>query len=195
MLREACHDTPCADLDDIPTPRSDTESTWCAKQELGWTDDTLEMQVSSRSDFKRIAARSLREMRVLFCTTGMFVGPSADGETSVILQSVDSDLLPYLVDAKNKLVYVCALDTVMDMLHQEGEFDLDGPGTLHVVTGQSPDVRSIRLKPLLGLEKHVRSEHFLGGPVRVERPCIASSTLRSLHEGGQRNVAREVFTI
>ena len=70
------------------------------------------------------------------------------------LLSVDRGGLPQNANPKHCFTWVCGLQHLHRMLASSEPFDLESISSVHLVCGQSPDMRRLRLMPPVHLEEN-----------------------------------------
>ena len=85
--------------------------------------------------------------RIDYVRSGKLLSPCADGITSCVVLSVDRAGLPDYANPKHCLTLVCSLEALHQQLSSVDNFDLEAISSLHLVCGQSPDMRRLRLRP------------------------------------------------
>ena len=120
---------------------------------LPWSHTVTELFPVLRRELKRHLLERLRSCRIQCVKSARLLPSGKSPDVSKVLLSVDREGLPQNANPKHCVVYVCSLKKMYDMLRERRDFDLERIGSLHFVVGQSPDLRRLRLKPLIPLEE------------------------------------------
>ena len=107
----------------------------------------------SAGGLKSLLLKRLRGCHIQYVKSARLLSVGSSPEISRVLLSVDRQGLPDNANPKHCAVYVCALDKMYAMLDEGRKIDLERIGTLHFVLGQSPDLRRLRLGPVVPLEE------------------------------------------
>jgi hypothetical protein len=132
-----------------------------------WTQNLELLFPVLRCGLKNHLLKRLRECHIQYVRSARLLSAGSSPEISRVLLSVDRHGLPDNANPKHSLVYVCALHDMYAMLEQEEDFDLERIGTLHFVLGHSPDLRRLRLRPVVPL---------------AEGTCMLVAVLEAAHD-------------
>ena len=113
----------------------------------GWSECFPHFLPVLRRELKAHALKRMKGSRIDYVRSGKLLSPCAEGITSCVVLSVDRAGLPDYANPKHCLTLVCSLEALHRQLSSVDNFDLESISSLHLVCGQSPDMRRLRLRP------------------------------------------------
>ena len=136
--------------------KAESEPRWLYALDPGFGTTVEQMLQALRCDAKRLAAKRISEMQLCFCCMAKVLelqvtGRAAESFTPLLL-SVDCNGQPADFDPKHRVIYICLFDVFETAVYTATDttgFNIDGKGTAHLVVGEPPDVRRLRVQPQL----------------------------------------------
>ena len=113
----------------------------------GWSESSKELLACLRCELKAYALKRMKTSQVEFVRSARVAHSSPDVKSSTLVLCCDRAGLPENANPKHYITLVCDLSEICNQLRSTGRFDLELLCTTHLVCGQSPDMRRLRLQP------------------------------------------------